>query len=309
MYFPYFRGKQNELAAIRETAAIMARSDITPIIEPVKSQLNPLKKALDAIVEENGAAIVIINPKVGDLAGNGGAITALLDESYLTDPRITAGILLTNWMTAADAIRLHIAHQAHFPVFIHVGFLDAQALATALGPALPHSRHVFFEKTSATHLQYFSAAHRVLIKDGHVKRKNAAYPPVEAFADIHLNFHLQGMNGFGDFLTVGDEFSETGGPAYAVAIHLTFIDPRRADEMMIYHFVSDRVDTPEDAPGKFGEALVKLVATYRAGNSNLVHGQAMAEFLSLHARSHYPGLGIAKRLSMIHHIETYAAYL
>ena len=30
------------------------------------------------------------------------------------------------------------------------------------------------------------------------------------------------MDGFGDFLIVGDDYSDTGGPAYAVAIHLTF---------------------------------------------------------------------------------------
>lgn len=309
MYFPYFRGKQNELAAIRETAAILARSDITPIIEPVKSQLNPLRKTLDAIRDENGAAVVIMNPKVGDLAGDGRSITALLDTNYAAYPRISVGIMLTNWMTTADAIKLYAAHQAHFPVFIHAGFLDAQALAAALGSELPHSRHVFFEKTSAAHLQFFSAGHRVLLKDGLVKRKNADYPPVESFADIHLNFQRQGMNGFGDFLTVGDEFSETGGPAYAVAIHLTFIDPSRADEMMIYHFVSDRVDTPDDAAGKFGEALAKLVVKYRSGNSHLIHGRAMTEFLSLHARGHYPGLGVVKKLSMIHHIETYEHFL
>jgi hypothetical protein len=31
------------------------------------------------------------------------------------------------------------------------------------------------------------------------------------------------MDGFGDFLIVGDDYSESGGPAYAIAIHLTFI--------------------------------------------------------------------------------------
>lgn len=49
------------------------------------------------------------------------------------------------------------------------------------------------------------------------------------------------MNGFGDFLIVGDEFSESGGPAYAVAIHLTYINTKHEDEMYIYHLFRQHV--------------------------------------------------------------------
>ena len=58
-------------------------------------------------------------------------------------------------------------------------------------------------------------------------------------------------------LVVGDEFSESGGPAYAIAIHLTFIDPDKENEMWIHHFLSERQDTPKDPAGKFAEALAK----------------------------------------------------
>ena len=39
------------------------------------------------------------------------------------------------------------------------------------------------------------------------------------------------MDGFGDFLIVGEDYSEAGGPACAVAIHLTFIDPDQNNSM------------------------------------------------------------------------------
>ncbi|WP_368752668.1 sce7725 family protein [Klebsiella pneumoniae] len=51
MYYPYFRGKQFELIAIRETAETMARAGFIPIIEPVKETLNGLEKTLKAICD------------------------------------------------------------------------------------------------------------------------------------------------------------------------------------------------------------------------------------------------------------------
>lgn len=41
MYYPYFRGKQYELIAIRERAGLIAENDFVPIIEPVKDNLTP----------------------------------------------------------------------------------------------------------------------------------------------------------------------------------------------------------------------------------------------------------------------------
>ena len=117
------------------------------------------------------------------------------------------------------------------------------------------------------------------------------------------------MDGFGDFLIVGDEYSESGGPAYTVAIHLTYIDADKDDEMHIRHFKSDRQDTPKDPAGKFAEALAKLIAAVNEADSKYIDSSAIEEFRDLHRRGHYPGLGYIKKLSMKHHIETLVAYL
>lgn len=49
MYYPYFRGKQFELLAIRDTANVMAEAGFTPIIEPVREALNGLERTLKTI--------------------------------------------------------------------------------------------------------------------------------------------------------------------------------------------------------------------------------------------------------------------
>ena len=49
MYFPYLRGKQFELIAIRELAEMLAASGkIIPIIEPVK-EVSSYKKTFEAV--------------------------------------------------------------------------------------------------------------------------------------------------------------------------------------------------------------------------------------------------------------------
>jgi hypothetical protein len=116
------------------------------------------------------------------------------------------------------------------------------------------------------------------------------------------------MDGFGDFLIVGDEYSESGGPAYAIAIHLTFIDPDQDDSMQIYHFKSERQDTPKDPAGKFAEALANMMNVLNGPRSKVLETNAVKEFRMLHKQGHFPGLGYVKKLSMNHHIETLADY-
>jgi hypothetical protein len=171
--------------------------------------------------------------------------------------------------------------------------------------------HVFLDRfCGKLYQRHFKGAHRVLVRDGFEKRRNRDYAetPLEPFSDLHATFRDEGMDGFGDFLIVGDDFSESGGPAYAVAIHLTFIDPDQDDAMQIHHFVSERQDTPKDPAGKFAEALNKMIETLDEPRSKVLESAAVKEFRELHKAGHFPGLGYVKKLSMNHHIETLAAY-
>lgn len=309
MYHPYFRGKQFELLAIRETAQLLAQSDFTPIIEPVKDSLNGLERALKAICDAQGKAIVIVNPVYGDHSENGDGISALLNSGFKDQANITAGILLTNGMTIEKIIECHEKHKQHNPTFVHAGFSEGRALAEGLGNDLASTQHVFFDKyCSKPYRRHFKGANRVLLADGFKRVKNSDYPSIEKFSDLHVTYEEDGMDGFGDFLIVGDDFSEGGGPAYAVAIHLTFIDPGQDDVMYIYHFVSTSNDTPTDPAGKFSQALDKLIEKLDSGTSNLFEGDALKEFRDLHQKKHFPGLGHIKKLSMKHHIETLANF-
>lgn len=309
MYHPYFRGKQFELITIRETAGLLAASGFVPIIEPVREALSGLDRTLKAVCDSDGNAVVIVNPYHGDHSDDGINISSLLEKGFLGNDSIAAGILLKEDMTIAGVMTCYEKHQGHRLTFIHAGFTETQSLALELGDDLKNTRHVFFERhCGKLYRKHFKGTERILLRDGFERRRNADHPPVEKFSDLHVTYEEEGMDGFGDFLIVGDDYSEGGGPAYAVAIHLTFIDPAKDDAMFIYHFVSTTKDTPTDPAGKFAQALDKLITKLDSGTSNLLESEAIKEFRQLHAKGHFPGLGYVKKLSMKHHIETLANF-
>ncbi|HWM68733.1 MAG TPA: sce7725 family protein [Steroidobacteraceae bacterium] len=309
MYHPYVRGKQYELITIREMASVIATAGFTPIIEPVRETLSGLQKALEAVVEADGQAIVIVNPHHGELSADGTSLTQLLKDEF-NHPKIAAGILLKEGMTTEEALKYYGTHKDHGPVFIHAGFSDAKTLAQRLSKPTARQWHVFDEGyCGKLYQKHFAGAHRVLLRDGFERKRNADYHIVEPFSDLHATYKDEGMDGFGDFLIVGDDFTEGGGPAYAVAIHLTYINPDQDDTMQVYHFVSKTQDTPLDPAGKFAEALSKMIETLDDPNSHVLETDAVEEFRDLHEQGHFPGLGYIKKLSMNHHIDTLADYL
>jgi len=280
-----------------------------PIIEPVREALSGLDKTLQAVVESNGRAILIVNPHHGDLSGAGKPLTELLKDKFLERNGISAGILLKQDMSLGQAMACYQDHAAHTPVLIHAGFSEAKSLSEKLGKQTKKECHIFLERfCGKLYQKHFKDAHRVLVRDGFQRMRGKDYADIEPFSDLHATFTDEGMEGFGDFLIVGDEYNEAGGPAYTVVIHLTFIDPDQDDSMQIYHFKSIHQDTPTDPAGKFAEALKKMMDVLNAPKSKILETSAVKEFRKLHEQGHFPGLGYVKKLSMTHHIETLADY-
>lgn len=309
MYHPYFRGKQYELITIRETAGLLAKVGFVPIIEPVKESLGGLERTLTTICGAGGRAVVIVNPYYGDHSEDGVGISKLLRSGYRGNGSVGVGVLLRKDMNVKEAIAYCTQHEGHEITLVHAGFADPKALADALVEARLSPCNVFFEAhCGKLYRKHFQGNERILLRDGFQRRRNRDHPAVELFSDLHVTFAEEGMSGFGDFLIVGNDYSESGGPAYAIAIHLTFIDPDQDNAMFIYHFVSKRQDTPTDPAGKFAEALEKMIDKINSPTSKVLETSAVKEFRDLHAKRHFPGLGYVKKLSMKHHIETLEAF-
>jgi hypothetical protein len=130
------------------------------------------------------------------------------------------------------------------------------------------------------------------------------------FSELYLTYKTDlGCQGFGDFLMVGSDFNEGGGPAYAIAIHLTYVDPDADSGVARKHYVSDEVDTPKNPGGKYLQALKKLYNDVTAPGSLIFRSDAVEEYLQFYENNHFPGLGYTKKLSMQHHLELMAHVL
>jgi len=105
MYYPYLRGKQFELIALRELVDLLAanRSKISPVIEPVKNSTT-FRKALQALKDINLNFSIIVNPQVGDLINNSATIIDILHQELQDYSNFQPGIIIDEKTNVAPII-------------------------------------------------------------------------------------------------------------------------------------------------------------------------------------------------------------
>lgn len=302
-YYPYFRGKQYELICLRENNSLIAQAGFTPIIEPVKEAASGLLRAIESLKKEGAGFLIVANPAVGHHAPAlsadfvdqvNGAIGDYLHGRWVYQVQEAEDLAaLPSWLEAEPDLAV-----------LHQGTVAVRDVAGVVrNEEGPDRTHVFSDKCSPRYRGAFASTEKVLLVDGFKKTKNADYPDVEMFSELPVTFRDQGATGFGDYLIVGSDYSEGGGAAYAVAIHVTYADADDDGVIYVRHFKSDTNDTPTDPAGKFREALGKLVDYCAMPESKIPATAAIREFQRLHQQGHFPGLGYVKKLSMQHHLE------
>lgn len=305
MYFPFLRGKQFELIALRELAEKMGEAEtIHPVIEPVKKTISTLESTVDSLIHHNVPFTLIINPLVGDFRDDPSPIIDLVNRLIQDYEHHEIGIIL-NRNTDLGYIsrlidRITFCSKA---TFIHLDrFSDLQALHN-LTDELDIVYNIFNETLPIRRYRKIIRANtKVILSDNFNSRRiNAEYAenPDEFFSEEHKYFEEDGYVGFSDYSIIGYEYNESGFAPYAVAVHLTY-HREVEDQVWIRHFVSDSNDDYLDVAGKYREALDKLIQYI---NNENIQSEACDEFRQ-HARNgHYPGLGTVKKLSIKHHIE------
>lgn len=302
-YYPYFRGKQYELICLRENSALIAQEGFTPIIEPVKEAAVGLIRAIESLMQEGARFLIVANPAVGHHAPE--LPTYFVDEVNKTIGGYAHGRWIYQVQEAEDLVALPgwLEAQPNLAV-LHQGTVAVRNVAEVVRNENGLNRtHVFSGKCSPRYRGVFNSTEKVLLVDGFKKTKNAEYPDVEMFSELPVTYREQGASGFGDYLIVGADYSEGGGAAYAVAIHVTYADDNDDGVIYVRHFKSDTNDTPTDPAGKFREALEKLIEHCSMPDSKIPVTAAIKEFRRLYERGHFPGLGYVKKLSMQHHLE------
>lgn len=306
MYFPYLRGRQFELIAVRELLEKkIIGNKVIPIIEPVKLT-STLVKTLQTYTEREHKIALVMNPEVGEFVSKvkekkkeEDKVVFDLYEQLESSAIIKAYLMKKNTpqqlMKKNDIEKLMIINPKRDCMD---NFLSVYEKNEPIFTLLPDDR-TFSRKAPNS---------KVIFEDRFKKEaRNADYIKNEDsyFSEDHLYYNTEGFRGFADYSVVGAEYNESGFAPTAVAIHIVYFD--RNKTLKIRHFVSDSNDDYNDPAGKFGEAVSKLVKWVEETNQTETEG--LRYFAECYNMGKYPGLGTVKKYSIMHHLELMNMFL
>lgn len=305
MYYPYLRGRQFELIALREFAMERGeKNNVIPVIEPVKKSFNSFKIALKKFNEANFPFSLILNPHVGEIT-NFENILENLSEYLETTNWIPSFILSDNIGQVIQIIK-------------NKGFKDVMLICS---DSVDASTDEFLKLVESNFIKYIvSKENRTLkrrLKDSdknlirldscfNQQKRNADYLkiPEEKFTEENIFFQEDQYYGFSDYTTLPDEYTEGGTSPFAVSIHLTY--QKENEEIWIRHFTSETNDDQANIQGKFAEAAKKAVDFL---NEKRIDTIAANELRDYYNNQKYPGLGMIKKISIKHHLELISSIL
>lgn len=306
MYFPYLRGRQFELIALRELIENnLIGEKIIPIIEPIKPT-STLAKTLTRYTEKGHLHALVVNPAVGEFVSKikeknrefDEAVQEIFNElksEFLIRAYIMKRDTYFSLIKRSDLEELMIINPKRDCMDSYLKVYDTIEPSYTL---IPDDR-TFSRKTPKS---------KIMFEDRFTKAaKNADYSKNtdEFFSEDHLYYADEGFKGFSDYTIVGSEFKETGFAPSAVAIHIVYFDKNKV--LRVHHFVSDSNNDINDPAGKFGEAVEKLVKW--VGKSDVPRTTGLKAFLDCYEEGKYPGLGTVKKYSIMHHLELMNMFL
>lgn len=307
MYFPILRGRQFELLALRECLSNEVLSDqIIPIVEPVKVS-STYTKTIDAFVAAKHPIAIIRNPQVGswskDLKKESNSTIRTRTTEQLKEDNVISSLYVTPRLkghidrVTANGYALEemmlICNNPEYVDYYEQVIGDQKPLYNVIPDKGDFRRRI--------------RPNRVMCEDHFPKQnRNIDYCDIdtELFSKDHLYYAEDGFKGFSDYSIVGAEYSETGFAPYAVAIHIVYFDDKKA--LRIAHFVSDSNDDISDPARKFAEAVEKLVKWNQTMKLDTIGIRA---FEAAYKNQTYPGLGVVKKYSIMHHLELMSRYL
>lgn len=315
MYFPYLRGKQYELLAIKEMSALLGeQGKVTPIIEPVRATAGSgLDRCLVALMDSAVDFVLVVNPSVGDLKN---PLVAPDIANYVAQnaraSKWNLGLLVhehTDVRALIASYSRQLAGEQRRLTLIHKGVPQGNNTLPPLTAGLNRVIDVVDERWKRRYFRdLLLTSSGVTLRDGFPgEERNSAYlsKNESLFTDDHLYFADENWDGFADYATIGEAYSDGGFTPRAVAIHWTY-EPKPGGPIMVRHFTSVSNGDTANVGGKFLEAASKLVAFL---DEHDIHTQA-AEVMRAHvANSTYPGLGIVKKLSVQNHLELVSGIL
>ncbi|HDL6580249.1 TPA: sce7725 family protein, partial [Enterococcus faecium] len=246
MYYPYLRGKQFDLLALKEALSRgLLSNKIQPVIEPVRDSAT-LKNVIELFQKKHHPIAVIQNPQVGQFKLFDQHVHSwkVKENSSVVPAQILTPENLSEVLDSPPAFLVFDGQ--HYPkdteVWKQLAGVDSKFL-------IPDT----------SRFRIWLPENKIVIRDSFQTRKHVesyADKTDDFFSDDYLFFHADGYIGFSDFTIEGSRYFDKGFPSRALAIHLTYIDAY--GNIRVKHFVSDSNDSAKDQALKFLEAGDKM---------------------------------------------------
>lgn len=306
-YFPFLRGRQEELLALKALVKAGRATNVSPIIEPVNKKFDQIDRTLEEYKKAGKEIYVILNPINGTHSQSFDLVEKWYITNHSTSQSVKPAILIDQTTSDKDVnkiitslgdVEVLMAHFSDAPSLYVKGVVDTMEKSLFL-----HG------KVTPSYIQSLSNPFKILLSNTYTQMNNADYKLVEFFSNLHSSFKSIGYSGFGDFTTLENKYSTSGGQPYAVAIHMSFLAGENKSEMWVNHFKSPKSATPGDAAGKFKVALDNMFKDFNKNPTKFDETLGFTSYKECHKNSHFPGLGSSKRYSIMHHVETLDNYL
>lgn len=258
MYFPYIRGRQYELLALKELISRELICDkVIPILEPVKFS-STLINTITEYVNASRKLCVILNPCVGNFLNEYKKTQPNSKEEKwrnVFDLHCRSEAIIPSLIMNIDAKQYVNKHDKNNFLVIHADqdFLDDYN--AIFSDSVPKYTLIPDERAFRRNV----TGEKVIFSDKFSRKmRNADYAQKEdePFSDEHLFFKGEGYAGFSDYSVIGNDYVESGFAPYAVAIHIVYFNDD--GNIRVRHFVSNSNDDIGDPAKKFYEALTKL---------------------------------------------------
>ena len=299
MYFPYFRGRQYELLALKELAQNgLLSNKIIPVIEPIKIS-STFKSTLKTYEDDDKELALIVNPQFGDLIDDGYSIIEYIGKNVIPS------IILKN-DAATALLKLENNDYTNDKLLV---VLDNEDFISDYKELFEERKPKYTLSSDERKFRRSITDNKVLFDDKFKKQtRNADYlkNEDEPFSEDHLFYSSEGFSGFGDYSIIGNNYEDGGFSPRAVAFHIVYFNDEK--ELRVHHFVSDSNYGIEDVAGKYYEAVQKLKKWFN-DKYKAQCTKALSVLLEHAEKGYYPGLPTLKKLSIMHHLELMSKYL
>ena len=213
-YFPFLRGKQNELIALRDVAGDIARNgNVIPILEPVNANQTTLI-SIRRFIEATLPFLFICNPIHGRFSGDADGLFREVISRDLIDYHNWIPSLYVDEETTLEELEAFTETYDEYELaLVYYGRPRRNTVRTRIDTT-EVNYHVFISnRVENDYIESIPIDNRVMIVDRFRRRpRNAVYPAREFFTDQNTAMGNRDDVAFGDFSIVGDYYSDTGGP-------------------------------------------------------------------------------------------------